>query len=119
MAVGDITHANVDGVLLTNALVTEYTVPASKQMIAIEIVLCNTDTTTTYYPTVEFIESGGSAAGGKIVLGPASAGSNGMLPGEHRVYTFNPMLDAGDFIQAKADTGAKISFRAGITLKGV
>lgn len=119
MAINDVTHSEVLGTMLTGTLATLYTVPASRVMIGLEIVLCNIDTATTYYPEVQLITSGGSAGNQYKIVSAQSAGANGMLPGESRSYSFNPMAAAAAFIQAKADTTTKISFRAGITLKEV
>lgn len=117
MASGDITHVNVDGVLLTNSYVTMYTVPAGKQAIFVEVVICNIDTTTPYGAFVEFTPVGQAESATWRVI--ANQAGNYLLPGETQVHKYTPMMDAGDYIQAVGSTTNKISFRAGITLKEV
>lgn len=118
MAAGDITHVAVDGTALTNSLATKYTVPASKVALCVEIVLCNDDTAERIVE-IQFIESGQSAAVGRKVVAQQAGTPFAMTAGETRAYSFNCMLEAGDFIQAKADTGSVVAMRMGITLKEV
>jgi hypothetical protein len=123
VAIGDITHDKVNGTLLTGTLATLYTVAANLTVIALEIVINNTDSVV-QYPEVQIIPTGGSAGDATKVIQTRSVGGNGLQPGEDMHRNFNPMMLAGDFIQARNTDGAagsgttnKLSIRLGLTLK--
>lgn len=121
MAAGDITHVEVQGTLLTGSLATLLTVAANRVVLAIELHFLNVDTTVTYYPEVQFIPTGQSAAARYQVILPNTGGANGLAPGESRTYSFKPMLAAGTIVQAREAGGVanKISIHLGATLKEV
>lgn len=121
MASGDITHVGIDGALMNNTgtYTVLYTVPAGKQAIYVELVICNIDTTGSYGAYVTFIPSGGAGSLAYHVIAHRSAGGTYMAPGETQIYKFTPMLDPGDYIYAAGDTANKIAIRGGVTLKEI
>lgn len=118
MAVGDLSRINVAPFLITNAEVTNYTVPVSRKAVYIEMNLCNTDDTTEYLAEVHFVESGGTRTSTNQVINHVS-GISGMRAGETRIYSWNPFLISGDSIRTIANTTNKISCRLAVVLEEV
>jgi len=96
-----------DPLQLTASLVTQHTINTSVQGTLVEITLTNHDTSERLVD-VHFVPTGGSASDANKIIG-LQAGENALLPGELRRYQFIPYLDAGDFIQMKADVAAKVT----------
>lgn len=94
----------VTGSALTNAAATYYTVPSTViKAIIKEIVLCNTSTnpeTVTFY----IIPTAGSAAVANTELNAVT-----LQPNETKIFGRTRVMNVGDFIQAKASTGAVVS----------
>ena len=97
-----------DPLQLTASLVTQHTVNTSVQATFVEITVTNHDTVERIV-TVHFVPTGGSASAANKIL-EHQAGENALQPGEMRRYQFVPYLDAGDFIQAMADSAAQVTF---------
>ncbi len=91
-----------DGDALTNAYATYFT--ATALTIVYAMTTCNTDTSARVV-SVEIIPSGGSAAVSKQIFGGSLAAKQTAIIGGPFV------LETGDFIQAKAATGAVVSLR--------
>lgn len=91
----------VDGTLLTTSLVTMHTVNNNVQATFVEIRITNDDTVDRL-PEVQFIPQGQSAAAKYKEFAPQAG--NAVRAGETVVIRRYPMLDAGDFIQAKKDS---------------
>lgn len=95
----------VEGAAMTGSSATYYTAPTSKKTVIPCIVLCNTDTSAVTV-TVNIIESGGSVAGKKKILGQSiKAGGSLILAGPFA-------LDAGDTIRGLASTAVSIRVTA-------
>lgn len=96
----------IDPVQVTNALVTYYTSPVNQYTLIKKGLAVNTDTAARTF-TLEIIKSGGTAGAASIVLNAVT-----IAPGQTRELfeVENQILNPGDFIQAMADTGAKVSF---------
>lgn len=104
---GGLTLKVIEGIALTNALVTEYTCPAIQQAILLSAVLCNTDSSA-HTPELYVVPNAGAAAvSNQIWNGPVVAQESVFMDDYHS-------MAAGDFIRAKADTGALVSARFSI-----
>lgn len=91
-----------DGSALTNAYATYFT--AAARTILFVSTICNTDTSARVV-SLQLIPSAGSAANSKQILGSnVTAGQTVIVGGPY-------VLETGDFIQAKAATGAVVSLR--------
>jgi len=97
----------VTGTLLTNALVTLYTVPDNTLGKVNEIVFTNHDTVART-ATLHFIDSGGSAEDKNELIDPTGWT---LAPGEVRFVGMDQVLETGDFIQSLADVTLKVSIR--------
>lgn len=102
-----------DGVLLTAAATTIYTVPTGFVATMVVINLCNTDLGgTVYQATIHFVPSGGSPADANVVV--KQAPSNALKAGVTQDYTLFQFLNSGDTIQWFADTASQVSARVSI-----
>jgi len=97
----------VTGTLLTNALVTLYTVPANTTGKVNEIILTNHDTVARTV-ALNLIDSG-DAAGDKNEIIDVTGWT--LAPGETRFIGMDQVLDAAGFIQALADVTSVVSIR--------
>jgi hypothetical protein len=90
-------------VQLTNAFVTEYTVPASTTSIIKEIVICNTGTVVRqfFFSLVPVAGAAGAAN--------AEFNSVDMAPNETKQITLSSVMNAGDFISAKASANTDLT----------
>lgn len=94
----------VNGVALTNSLVTYYTVVNPvKSAVVKDVTMCNTDTSA-HSVTINIVNSGGTAG----VLNTQYS-SVVLQPGETRTFGRSRVMLAGGFIQAMADVGAKVA----------
>ena len=94
----------VDGIALTNALVTYYTATAPvKRAVAKDITICNTDTAA-HTVTINVIKPAGSAG----VLNTQYSQVT-IQAGETKTFGRSRVIAVGGFIQAKADAGALVS----------
>jgi hypothetical protein len=95
----------VQGTLLSNALVTYYTVPGATSATIRAITLCNTDTvmrTVALY----VVASGGSATPQYQILKDVP-----MQPGETLIDDSLRAMNTGDFIRALASVASVVSLR--------
>lgn len=95
----------IPGTTLTASLVTLYTVPDNTRTRANELLICNTDTAARTF-TINFIASGDTAAVNNTVFDAAPIGA-----GETLTLGLDQVLEAGDFVQALADSAAVVSIR--------
>ena len=98
----------VEGVELTNADVTQYTSPAlTKTVIKAANVVNRTAGAVSI--TVNLVPSGGAVANANLVISALSipAGQSYQCP-----ELINQVLEAGDFLSAKASAGASLDFTA-------
>lgn len=99
------------GSLLTNALATYYTVPATnKQTLITNVCFLNTDSVPRTVD-LHIIPSGGTASSANArfkTLSIQQAAGGDPPP----FFTIGVVMAPGDFIQAKADTGAVVAFSA-------
>jgi hypothetical protein len=93
------------GGALTNALVTLYTSPANSKSLVTKTVFTNTDTVARLL-TVNLIRSGGSASAANILVDAQSIPAGASY---EATELEGQWLNTGDFIQAKADTGAVVN----------
>jgi len=96
----------MDPTVITNSAVTYYTAPANTKTKDIEYHFYNADTTNSIGVTVYHVESGGSAGASNTLLGEEWFI---LAPYESRPWGTDQTLNAGDIVQAKADTTAKIT----------
>ena len=73
----------------------------------LEMIFCNTENTDARKVQVRFVPSGASAGDKHLVIDLSD--ENALRPGETRVYSFEPFLQAGDYVQWKADTTNKVT----------
>ena len=73
----------------------------------LEMTFCNTEDTAARKVQVRFVPSGSSAGNQHLVIDLSD--ENALRPGETRVYSFEPFLQAGDYVQWKADTTNKVT----------
>lgn len=92
--------------VITNSAVTYYTVPANKRTKDLELHFFNADTSNAIGVTVYLVESGGTAGASNTFL---HEDWFILAPLESRPWGTDQVLNAADFVQAKADTTAKIS----------
>lgn len=97
----------VPATFLTNTDTTLYTCPAApvKSNLIKEIRLNNTDTSARTF-TLRIYPSGGSASDVNILYQTVTLQAAGAAP---TVYSVNIVLNPGDVVQGKADTGSKVS----------
>lgn len=106
-----------DALRLTGSLVTQHIINTNVQGTFVEITLHNTDSSERL-GQVNFVPTGGSASDDNEVIGHV-LGNNGLKAGETRTYQFVPYLNAGDFIQAKADVTLKVTFKLSVLEEAV
>ena len=98
----------VTATLLPNAVASQYTVPAQNKAVIQKLTVCNTDTTTSYAVTIYLVASGGSP-------GPTNMVKNTVVLAPYETMDVSEavghVLNAGDSIQAFADTASKVSMR--------
>ena len=73
----------------------------------LEMTFCNTEDTSPRKVQVRFVPSGASAGDQHLVIDLSD--ENALRPGATRVYSFEPFLKAGDYIQWKADMANKVT----------
>ena len=95
--------------LLTDAAATKYTTPTNTITKDLEFHFTNIDTAATIGVTVYLVESGGTAGNANTFLAQVGAGAFLLAPGESRSWGTEQVLQAGDFISAKASTTSKIA----------
>lgn len=95
------------GTLLTNALVSLYTVPANTTTRANAFIMTNHDTSARSV-TLNIVESGDTAADKNEILDPTGYV---LAPGEMRGIDLDQVITAGGFIQAMADVTSVVSLR--------
>lgn len=101
--------------VLTNSAATYYTVPTNTKAKDITIDLYNDDTTNAIGVTGYLVPTGGSASVTNTIFSETSPGGLILAPKEWRSVPLDQALDAGDFIQLKASTTAKISCHITVT----
>lgn len=92
---------------LTTSDVTEYTAPSNTRTIIDKMTATNT-TGTAATLTVNLVQSGGSAAATNAVISAQSVAAGATYTCPEAV---GHILNPGDFISAKASTGAALTFR--------
>jgi len=96
--------SGIEGAALTETSAIYYTAPAAKKTVAMNITVCNTDSSARTV-TVYIVESGGVVAGAKQVIRQSvPAGASVMLDGPF-------VLDPGDTIRGLASLTAVVSIR--------
>lgn len=101
--------------VLTNSAATYYTVPTSTLAKDITIDLWNSDTTNAIGVTCYLVPTGGTASATNTLFSETSPGGMILAPNEWRSVPLDQALNAGDFIQLKASTTAKISCHITVT----
>lgn len=101
--------------LLTNALVTFYTVPNNTLVKDITLDFLNTDTTNAIGVTLHLVPSGGTASDTNKLFSETSPGGLILSPQEWRSIPLDQAISAGDFIQIKASTTGKVACHVTIT----
>jgi hypothetical protein len=101
--------------LLTNALVTLYTVPAGMVSKDITFDFQNTDASNAIGVTLHLVPSGGAVSDTNKLF--SETAPNGMIvsPQEWRSVPIDQALAAGDFIQAKASSTGKVNCHITVT----
>mgnify|MGYP001594944936 CR=1 FL=1 len=97
-------HKRLSTNQLTGSLVTQYTVPASTNTTRICFLIHNTDSAQ-HTVTIHHVPSGGSALATNIFW------EDVVLPNSTNQWVDLGSLSAGDFISAKADTGALVNLQ--------
>lgn len=90
---------------LTASLVTLYTSPTNTKTLITKAIFTNTDTVARLL-TVNLIRSGGSAGNSNILIDAQSIPAGGSY---EAVELEGQILNAGDFVQAKADAVTAIN----------
>ena len=85
---------------LTESYVSLTPIASSLEGTFIEMTFCNTGPANREV-SVRFVPSGATAANKHLVI--SLSDGTALQPGETRVYTLFPFLQAGDYIQWKAD----------------
>jgi hypothetical protein len=93
------------GGTLTNALVTLFTSPTNTRSLITKAVFTNFDTVARLL-TVNLVRSGGSAGNGNILIDAVSIPAGASY---EATELFGQILNAGDFVQAKADANSAIN----------
>ena len=92
---------------LTASYVSLSSISSSLEGTFLEMTFCNTENTAARKVQVRFVPSGSSAGDQHLVIDMSD--ENALRPGETRVYSFEPFLQAGDYVQWKADTTNKVT----------
>ena len=92
---------------LTASYASLTSISASTAGTFLEMTFCNTENTDARKIQVRFVPSGATAGDQHLVIDLSD--ENALRAGETRVYSFEPFLQAGDFIQWKADTANKVT----------
>lgn len=95
--------------LVTNALVTLYTVPNGMTAKDITFDFQNTDTTNAIGVTLHLVPNGGAASDTNKLFSETAPNGLVISPQEWRSIPIDQALGAGDFIQAKASTTNKVN----------
>jgi hypothetical protein len=90
---------------LTTSLATLYTSPANTKTLITKVVFTNTDTVARLL-TVNLVRSGGSASSANILINGQSIPAGGSY---EATELEGQILNAGDFVQAKADAGSVVN----------
>jgi hypothetical protein len=115
MATGVITKVTAVG-LITDSVSTLYTVPTGLQLIHVDGIFCNSDTTTERTINLYFVPTGGTAGiSNQIINGVV--GVSGLRGGDTGFLSVDSMLAAGDTIQAIASVTNLVSYRLGLVLE--
>lgn len=96
--------SGIEGAALTASSATYYTAPVSKYTVVPHVLFCNTDSSARTV-TAYIIESGGSVAGKKQILGQS------LQPGETVMVQGPFVLDAGDTIRGLASGASVVTIR--------
>lgn len=95
--------------LLTNALVTLYTVPAGTAAKDITFDFQNTDTAAAIGVTLHLVPSGDSASDTNKLFSETAPNGMVIAPGEWRSVPIDQAISAGATIQAKASVTGKLN----------
>lgn len=101
--------------VLTNSAATYYTVPTSTTGKDVTIDLWNSDTTNAIGVTCYLVPNGGTASATNTLFSETAPGGVILSAQEWRSIPLDQALSAGDFIQLKASTTAKISCHITVT----
>lgn len=101
--------------VVTNSLVTYYTVPGGTTAKDITVDLLNTDTANAIGITLHLVPSGGTASATNQLFSETSPGGLILAPNEWRSIPLDQAIGSAAFIQIKASITAKVSVHLTVT----